>query len=96
MESAIYWMVGMHHQLKKDGQRLQVDKNVFHPNYTRKRDHDNNIYEDYDIAISKTKKEIEFNINVRPICLPNVHDDIIGRHGIVAGWWCSWNKKKIL
>jgi hypothetical protein len=43
-------------------------------------------YEDYDFAIAVLKDTLEFSHTIRPICLPEPHDDFSGRFAVVAGF----------
>lgn len=46
---------------------------------------DKQSYE-YDIAVLRMVRPVDFQPNVIPICLPNTSDDLVGRIGSVTGW----------
>ena len=41
---------------------------------------------DNDIALIKLRSPVEFSSVVRPVCLPQVVEDLAGEQGMVAGW----------
>ena len=41
---------------------------------------------EYDIAVLRMVRPVDFQPNVIPICLPNTSDDLVGRIGSVTGW----------
>ena len=41
---------------------------------------------EYDIAVLKMGKSVDFEPNMIPICLPKTDDDLVGRIGSVTGW----------
>jgi len=41
---------------------------------------------EYDLALLKLEKRVDFQDNIIPICLPGNDDLLIGEMGIVAGW----------
>ena len=61
-------------------QIIPIDKIIVHPNY------DPRVTGfDYDVALIKLTEPINFNINVRPVCLPTM-DFPPGTNCYVTGW----------
>jgi len=59
-------------------ERKIVEK-IVHPKY-------NFFTYEYDLALLKLDKRVDFQDNIIPICLPGNNDLLIGETGIVAGW----------
>ena len=73
---------GEHNLRTVDGteQIIPIDKIIVHPNY----DSPTTGF-DYDVALIKLKEPINYNINVRPVCLPTM-DFPPGTNCYVTGW----------
>ena len=71
----------MHDSRKQDGDQYGIFDAKLHPKFKNL-----SIYDDYDMAIITVNKKIQFNRNVKPICLPTPGESFSGRYGIVAGW----------
>lgn len=71
----------MHDSELEDGTRYGTVDAKLHPKFLNL-----TIYDDYDMAIITLDRQIQFNKNVRPICLPSPTDVFVGQSGIVAGW----------
>lgn len=76
-----YWVVGMHNQFLKDGEKVLIENIEYHPKLKSFE-----AYEDYDMVLTRTSNPIEFKKNVHPICLPKIGEDIVAKEGIIAGW----------
>jgi len=57
----------------------KVKEKIVHPKY-------NFFTYEYDLALLKLDKRVDFQDNIIPICLPGNDDLLIGEMGIVAGW----------
>lgn len=54
-------------------------KKIVHPKY--------NFYTyEYDLALVKLEKPLEFALHIAPICLPGSDDLLIGESAIITGW----------
>jgi hypothetical protein len=81
-----YFVFGAHNLVNLDtsAQKLNIFKFIVHPNWNPR----NNKYEG-DIAIAKLTSAVQYNKDIRPICLPSLSQnsfDIVGKQGLVAGW----------
>ena len=82
----IYSFTGEHDVRVVEGyeQIISVDKIIIHPDY--------DAYTlDYDVALIKLKKPINFTRNVRPVCLPTM-DFAPGTKCFVTGWGATIEK----
>ena len=71
---------------------MEVEKYWIHPEYN------NNFFElGFDIALILLKKPLEFNLKVRPICLPNQREKRLesGKVGVLSGWGLLHNRKDL-
>lgn len=76
----------MHNLKLKDGIKVTTKHVELHPKF-----HNYSSYDDYDIALLSTNEIMEFSSRIKPICLPNVNEDVTGLVGIVAGWLAHLN-----
>ena len=70
-------------------QIIPIDKIILHPNYNPA-----TTGYDYDVALIKLKEPFNFNINVRPVCLPTV-DFPPGTNCYVTGWGATTERGNI-
>lgn len=62
-------ILGVHDRIQMNEgteQIYRIAKNILHPGHV-----DHKQYDENDIALVKMDREIKFNVNVQPICLPN-------------------------
>ena len=80
--SVLLW-IGEHDLRFAEGneQIIPIDKIIVHPSYNQ----DERPRYDYDVALVKLRDSINFNINVRPVCLPTM-DFLPGTNCYVTGW----------
>lgn len=62
-----YWILGMHNQHQKDGDRYEVKHVDLHPKFVN-----HSIYDDYDISLVTLHTQIRFTNKIKPICLPDI------------------------
>lgn len=66
---------------RKRADWIPIDQIIVHPNYNP----EERPRYDYDVALVKLKDPINFNISVRPVCLPTM-DFLPGTNCYVTGW----------
>jgi hypothetical protein len=69
-------VLGMHDSSAMDGEKYGIAEAKLHPKFTNL-----SIYDDYDMAIITLNRKIQFNKNVKPICLPSANEVFSGRYG---------------
>lgn len=78
---ATTWVLGMHILDSTDGVMYGTASYELHPNFAN-----NSFYDDYDFTIVEVDRRIEFNHNIKPICLPTPGQEYSGHRAIVSGW----------
>ncbi|XP_014467233.1 PREDICTED: trypsin-1-like [Dinoponera quadriceps] len=74
--------LGMHDIERADeGILAEVDKVIIHEDFESDYIHDTN-----DIALIRLKAPVQFNENVKPVCLPHKGSDYTGHNAQVIGW----------
>ncbi|XP_075531048.1 chymotrypsin-1-like isoform X1 [Dermacentor variabilis] len=78
--------------LYNNGKAVQAEKMMLHPKYVSK------LEIVHDIALLKLAVDLEFNRQVKPVCLPTAKMDLAGKTLVVAGWGSteSANRNKTL
>lgn len=71
----------MHDSVLKDGVRYDVEHYEIHPKFVNF-----SVYDDYDLAMVTLQGRIQFNRNIKPICLITLYDDYTGLLVRVSGW----------
>ncbi|XP_075531044.1 serine protease 7-like isoform X2 [Dermacentor variabilis] len=66
--------------LYNNGKAVQAEKMMLHPKYVSK------LEIVHDIALLKLAADLEFNRQVKPVCLPTAKMDLAGKTLVVAGW----------
>ena len=66
----------------EDQKEVSISKIIKHPSFTRNRDGG----VQFDIALVKLTKKIEFSKYIQPACLPSRKDQFIKQCCIIAGW----------
>jgi hypothetical protein len=62
-----------------DRKILNVERTIFHENFNK-----TNFIDDFDIGLIILQTPIEFNVNVKPVCLPETDDfDFEDKTGMV-------------
>lgn len=76
-----YWHLGMHQKGNTALERYGIDSYELHPRFVN-----SSGYDDFDLAIVTLNKRIQFNRNMKPICLPSGAGNYFGKLTTVAGW----------
>ncbi|XP_065295462.1 chymotrypsin-1-like [Dermacentor albipictus] len=78
--------------LLNNGKAFEAEKMMLHPKFVT------NYELVHDVALLKLAVDLEFNRQVKPVCLPTAKMDLAGKTLVVAGWGAteSANKSKIL
>lgn len=78
----------MHNVKEREGVTFRTAGFQLHPRFIN-----STYYDIFDIAIAVVDKNIVFNRNIKPICLPSVPTNFFGEEATVAGWG-KLNEKK--
>lgn len=85
----MFAVLGMHFKYEAHNEKYTFSNIITHASYT------NNInYQSYDIAIIKLTKQIQFSTRIKPICLPDEHDDFTYKKAILVGWVITDNNEQ--
>ena len=88
-QSCCFLKTGEHHLYTTDGfeQEVSIERLFKHPKYNTSSVHN------YDLALLKLNETLQFNVRVRPVCLPE-SEFASGTKCFVTGWGTTENSAK--